>query len=109
MILDVLMASERYPDRSDARAALDAYAEEYGVSMVDLGVDHLNLYVPTGYGVRKGDFNEVFRAAELEPAEWREDAYVLSAAPLTVDPELLEACDWRERAREAPETDAPSP
>jgi hypothetical protein len=99
VILDILMASKRYPDRSDARAALDAYAEEYGVSMVNLGVDHLHLYVPTGYGVRKGGFNDVFRAEELKVAEWREDAYVLSAAPLTVDPELLEACDWRERPR----------
>lgn len=109
VIVDILMASEKYPDRSDARAALEAYVEGYGVSMADLGVDRLHLYVPTGYGVRKGDFSEVFRAEELEPAEWREDAYVLSAAPLTVDPELLEPCDWREREREAPETDAPSP
>jgi hypothetical protein len=106
VILDILMASEQYPDRSDARAALDAYAEDYGVSMVDLGVDHLHLYVPTGYGVRKGDFSEVFRAEELESAEWREDAYVLAAAPLTVDPELLEPCDWRERSRPAAD---PSP
>lgn len=109
VILDILMASERYPDRSDARAALDDYAGEYGVSMTDLGVDRLHLYLPTGHGVQAGDFSPVFRAEELESPEWREDAYVLSATPLTVDPDLLEVCDWRERPREASPNDDPSP
>jgi len=82
---------------------LTEYAEGYGVSMTDLGVDRLHLYLPTGHGVHVGDFNEVFRAAELEPAEWREDAYVLSTTPLTVDPAILAPCDWREHARSEPD------
>lgn len=108
VILEILMASDMYPDRSDAAAALDGYCEGYGVSMTDLGVDRLHLYVPTGHGVHAEDFNDVFRATEIAPAEWREDLYVLSATPLTVDPDLLEACDWRERDRPAPER-APEP
>jgi hypothetical protein len=105
VILDILMASDRYPDRAEALRAFEAYAEEYGVSVTEIGADRLHLYVPTGHGVHAEDFNEVFRAAELDPAEWREDAYVLSVSPLTVDPDLLAPCDWRERTRLAP--DAP--
>ena len=109
VIVDILMASDRYRERVDAVRALTEYADGYGVSMTDLGVDRLHLYLPTGQGVHAGDFNEVFRAAELGRAEWREDAYVMSAAPLTVDPRILEACDWRERVRPDPEPDAPEP
>ena len=103
VILDILMASNRYPDRAEALRAFEAYSEEYGVSVTEIGADRLHLYVPTGHGVHAEDFNEVFRAAELDPAEWREDAYVLSLSPLTVDPDLLAPCDWRERERRAPE------
>lgn len=106
VILDILMASEKYPDRADALSAFDAYAQEYGVSVTELGVDRIHLYVPTGHGVQAEDFSAVFRAAEITPADWREDAYVLSATPLTVEPDLLAPCDWRERARVAPD---PSP
>lgn len=108
VILDILMASEKYPERDDALRAFEAYAEEYGVSVIELGVDRLCLYLPTGHGVHAEDFNETFRAAEISPADWREDAYVLSATPLTVDPDLLAHCDWRERARVAPDL-APEP
>lgn len=108
VILDILMASEKYPDRADALSAFEAYAQEYGVSVTELGVDRIHLYVPTGHGVQAEDFSAVFRAAEITPADWREDAYVLSATPLTVDPDLLAPCDWRERARVAPDP-APEP
>jgi hypothetical protein len=106
VIVDILMASDRYPDRADALMGLTEYAQEYGVSMTDLGVDRLHLYLPTGQGIHAGDFNEVFRAAELDPAAWREDVYVLSATPLTVDPGILEDCDWVERPATQPMTEA---
>jgi hypothetical protein len=107
VVVDILMASGTYAARNDALQALVDYAEGYGVSMTDLGVDRLHVYMPTGHGIRAGNFNDVFRAEELGHPDWREDVYVLSAQPLTVDPDILESCDWVERRREEPTSGGP--
>lgn len=51
--------------------------------------------MPTGCG-DKERFTQAFRAAELDYPDWREDRYVLSVTPLTVDPAIVEEPDWIE-------------
>jgi hypothetical protein len=114
VVVDILMASGAYPARDDALQALVEYSKEYGVSMTDLGVDRLHVYMPTGNGTLMDDFEDVFRAAELDYPDWRNDAYVLSAAPLTVDPDIIDECGWIEgrvslHAGPDVEDDAPRP
>lgn len=102
VILDILMVSGLYPDRDAAGSALQDYADTtYGVSIVDLGVEKLHLYLPTGAADLKGRFMKEFRAAEIKTPKWREDRYILSAEPLTVDVGLLEDCSWSEGRIEA--------
>lgn len=97
VILDVLMVSGLYRDRDAAGSALQNYADTtYGVSIVELGVDKLHLYLPTGAAELKRRFAKEFRAAEIKTPKWREDSYILSAEPLRVDASLLEDSTWAE-------------
>ncbi|MCE6959586.1 hypothetical protein LAZ40_11015 [Cereibacter sphaeroides] len=116
VILDILMASGLYADRVAAGTALEDYSKEcWTTAIVDLGVDRLHLYLPTGAADRDGSFEKDFRVAELAYPDWRNDAYVLSAKPLTVDPAIMEECNWVEgRIRSedmlsAPRSEAPAP
>lgn len=95
-ILTILEASGQYASRDEADAALSHYFEEYGsgAGAYDMGVTHLHLYVPTGPGIHKANFHDVFKADELDRHEWVEDYYVISDKPLSVDPDLLEEHDW---------------
>lgn len=96
-IVEVMMASGLHADRSAAEAALTRYCEEtYGAEIVDLGIDRLHVYAPTGYGVHADAFAAAFEAAEIERRDWQEDAYVLSAKPLSVSPDILLEHHWVE-------------
>jgi hypothetical protein len=114
VVVDILLASGEYNDRSEAQAALDNYLEKtWTASRVDVGFDQLHLYAPTGYGITKGQgqFDNVFKADELSQNEWQEDMYVLSTKPLTVDPEILneEEWVWRSEFEPAQTQDEPEP
>lgn len=94
-VISILEASGKYETRAAAEEALDAYTlVDCDAAQVDLGVDRLHLYLPTGPGIHKGNFNDVFRADEITHTEWMEDYYILSGAPLSVDPDLVEDCSW---------------
>lgn len=97
VVADILMASGQYKDRRRALAAIDRYAADpmNDAHVIDMGPGALHLYVPTGYGNR-GGFTQRFRAEEFDYPEWRQDRYVMSRSPLTVDPDLLEDHGWRE-------------
>lgn len=93
--ISILEASGEYATRLAASEALESYVSEtYGASQIDLETDTLHLYVPTGPGLHKGNFHQIFRADEIEQTEWMQDQYILSTKPLSVDPALLEDCDW---------------
>ena len=97
VIADILMASGQYTDRRRALAAIDRYAADpmNDVQVIDIGPGTLHLYLPTGHGDR-GGFTQLFRVEEFDYPDWRQDQYVLSRSPLTVDPALLEEPGWRE-------------
>jgi hypothetical protein len=91
-IKDIVFASGEYQTREDAAAAFDAFVEEHGDAspVVDIDAEELHVYMPTGYGLREaGGFIDKFRAEGIDVPEWREDSYMLSTRPLTVDPELI--------------------
>lgn len=99
-VISVLQASGLYEDRAAAGAALDAYvASNRGSVAIDLSAELedgvLHLYAPTGPGIHKENFAEVFAAEETPARDWIEDMYVLSARPLSVDPEILEEEQWQ--------------
>lgn len=104
VVLDVMMASGQYSDRADALEALDHWVEDYGNTRFDIGSDTLHLYAPTGTGSKGKVFDKTFAAEEVAKADWRYDQFILSTAPLSVDPELLDPEKWEWRAEyEAPE------
>lgn len=108
VIVDILMASGEYENRETADAALLEYVEEsYGASINKLDVDRLHVYAPTGHGFHTGSFQEQFRAEELEFGDWREDLYILSSVPLTVDPDVVLETGWEAPAHEVSETPEP--
>jgi len=108
VMVDILMASGVYESREAADKALLEYVDEsYGASINKIDADHLHVYAPTGHGFHTGSFVEKFRAEELEYGDWREDLYVLSAEPLTVDPEVVLEKAWEAPAHEGP--DIPEP
>ncbi|MBO9432531.1 hypothetical protein [Sulfitobacter sp. R18_1] len=89
--LDILMASDQYETREAADAVKVAFADEtYGTHIIDLRVEKLHIYAPTGYGVHHADFASTMRTQELDYPEWREDYYVLSKEPLTFQEDLLD-------------------
>ena len=96
VIVDILMASGEYETREKAMSMVEEYASEHGANIVDMQTDRLHLYVPTGYGVNMENFQDVFQAKELQYPEWREDFYVLSRDPLTVDANIVENSNWIE-------------
>ena len=96
-VVDALMASGLYDDRQEAMTALEDHNEKSDeIAIVEIGATEAHLYMPTGYGAKKHNFREVFRAAEIAYPDWRKDEFVLSVHPLTVDPEILEDHDWVE-------------
>lgn len=103
VVADILMASGRYAARAEAMAALEAEVDAGEAEILEIGADRLHLYMPTGYG-DEARFSQVFRAAELDHPNWREDRYVLSVTPLTVDPAIVDEPDWVE-GRAAPRPD----
>jgi len=96
VIVDIMMVSGQHEDRAAAEAVLDAYIEEtYGANRIPMeGIDRLHIYAPTGYAVNTGDFPERFIAQEAPHRDWQDDSYLLSADPLSVDPELVEPEIW---------------
>ena len=108
VIVDILMDSGEYESRETADAALLEYAEEsYGASITKLDVDRLHVYAPTGHGLHTGSFNKKFRADELDYPKWRKDQYVLSAEPLTVDPDVVLETGWKAPVHEVSDTPEP--
>lgn len=96
-IVAVMMASGMYGGQSEAEDVLTRYCEEtHGAGIVNLGIDRLHVYAPTGYAVHAEVFSTAFQAAEIERRDWQEDAYVLSAKPLSVSPDILLEHDWVE-------------
>ncbi|MEP3669954.1 MAG: hypothetical protein ABJN42_24860 [Roseibium sp.] len=95
VVKDVLMASGQYDDRDAAEAALVEYCEQWSAALVNLDVDHLHVYMPTGYCTHTEEFNEVFKAEEVERRDWQRDEYIISAEALTVSPDILEEHDWQ--------------
>lgn len=94
-IADVLMASERYETREAAIEAIESYcADSYGANIIEIDTPTLHLYMPTGYGGHKGNFDKVFNARGIEPFPASETHYVISTTPLDVDRDLFEAHDW---------------
>lgn len=95
VVIDILMASEKYGDREEAMAAIDRYVQDGEAHIAEIGAGKLHLYLPTGYG-DTGLFTKRFRADELDYPEWRQDSFLISRVPLAVDPEFLEENDWVE-------------
>lgn len=94
-IVAVMMSSGEYRSEEDAERALTAYCEEtYGAHIIDLGVDRLHLYLPTGYAERLREPMAGVGEGVLPREGWREDAYLLSAAPLPVAPGILDDTEW---------------
>lgn len=94
-IIAVLMASGEHDSEEAAERALTAYCDEtYGAHIIDLGVDRLHLYLPTGYAERLREPMRGVGAGVISQDEWREDAYLLSAFPLPVEPGVLEDEEW---------------
>jgi len=108
VIVDILMASGVYESRLVADAALLEHVDDaYGTTINKLDVDRLHIYAPTGFGCLTGSFIKDFRAQELEYSDWREDKYVLSAQPLTVDPEFILETGWEAPAQVVADTPGP--
>jgi len=95
-IADVLMVSEQYETREAAIEAVESYcANEYGANIIEIDTPPLHLYMPPGHGGHKGDFDSVFHARGIAPFPASETQYVISTAPLDVDPDLFEVHNWR--------------
>jgi hypothetical protein len=95
-VINVLMASNKYGDRNDAAAALDAHiSDDTRSTSAHVTVDRLHVYMPTGAGIAANKFHEIFDVEEYPREEWREDKYVISERPLTLkDPSILVDHDW---------------
>ncbi len=94
-VICVLEASGIYETREAAAEALHDYCAEKGFkNMVDLGVDRLHLYAPTGAGISRRNFDKVFIAGEVPKVPYLEDRYILSTDPLSVPSDLLEETEW---------------
>lgn len=108
-IVAVLMTSGEYASEEEAERALTAYCEEtYGAHIIDLGVERLHLYLPTGYAERLRDPMAGVGEGVIQHEEWREDIYLLSAFPLPVDPAVLEKTEWQAPPVSALSSDGPS-
>ena len=106
IFIDILMASGMYETRRDAAGHVDFHCVYGNAELVEMEPGPLHVYMPTGYAVHAETFNDKFRAAELENPEWRQDYYVISRKPLTVDPELLAKDEWLVKVPVAPEPTA---
>ena len=109
-VIDILMASGIYESRTLAHEALDAGMKEYDIVRIPMpGIEHLHIHAPTGYGVLNKCFEDQFRAEEIEYNDWQQDAYVISARPLTVSPDVLEDDVWRKSQPVMPEANIEQP
>lgn len=106
VMLDILEASGAYADRAAAETAVLAYVDEtYGANIIDIGPGDLHVYMPTGAHKKLPD---TFSAAEVARADWRRDTYILSRAPLTVDPDIVDEPGWT-AGTPRPLVESPSP
>lgn len=108
-IVNVLMSSGEYADEAEAERALLEYCEgTYGANVIDLGVETLHVYAPTGFACYQTDNMSGVGAEQISQDEWREDAYILSDRELFVDPKKLATDAWTEFRSAEAET-IPSP
>lgn len=108
-VVKVMMASGLHASERDAEEELMAYVQtSYGAHIADVGTQTLHVYAPTG--AAEATCSEKMRgvgAGVLSDDAWREDAYVLSATELNVDPAVLSDEVWAERPMRA--FDSPEP
>jgi hypothetical protein len=97
IIVDVLLASGTYDSRDEAQDALNDYLKNsvWRTARVDLGIEKLNVYMPTGAAMNDYQLSQSFEVEEFSRSGYMEDAYVISANPLTLkDQTILEQHDW---------------
>lgn len=94
-IVNVLMQSGLYETEIDAEQALKDYCEEtYGAHIINLGIETLHVYAPTGDLERKhGDLKGVGKGVLTRDKHWKHQ-YVLADRELIVDPKVLSREVW---------------
>lgn len=100
-VIKVLMASGEYDNESDAENALASYCDEaYGANIIDLRVNKIHVYAPTGYAENTQDEIVGVGKGILSDDDFREDKYVLSAKELPIEAGLLSDEVWEEKKME---------
>lgn len=95
-IVKVLMTSGGYETEEEAEEALTKYCNErWGANIVDLGVNTIHVYAPTGYQENKySHINHIDFSNILSQHEMCELQYLISVHELDIDPNLISDERW---------------
>lgn len=95
-IVKVLMTSGEYETEEEAEEALTQYCNDrWGANIVDLGVNKIHVYAPTGYQENKyDDINHIDFSNILSQHEMCGLQYLISVHELDIDPNLISDERW---------------
>ena len=94
-VIKIMMASGLFESEKEAQAAFtQEMLENDNMALVDVGSDEIHVYMPTGITSDEENYDEIFSSPDVPKAPWREDNFIVSTKPITVDETLFEKHNW---------------